>query len=51
MYCNHLRTRGAGLFHDGSLRAEKIEYDDNKLAFEQFRKSGLKFFLGSEQQR
>ena len=42
---------GAGLIHEGSLRAEKRENDAKSEAFEQFCRSDLKFFFGSKQQR
>ena len=41
-----LKTRGAGLFQDGSLRAEKMEYDDTREALEQFCIRDLKISLG-----
>ena len=48
---NYLINRGAGLLQEGSLRAEKIEYDESSEALEQLFKSNLKFAFGSEQQR
>ena len=51
MQANYFIIRGAGLLHEGSLRAENKEYEDKREAFEQFSKRDLKFLFGSEQQR